>query len=207
MRVLAATSPDAQGLLTDAAEVVGEITLGGTIAFFVFVGLTAGTISGVVFVLLHRTLPAGPFGGALIGILLLIVLGTRVDPLRPGNPDFEILGPGWLAISLFTTLAAATGAFVAATAGRLSRALPLTGWALLAYVAPLLFFLLPVLVFAWPLGVLVLAGGVVFVTVGRLRVPSAAQSRRRLRALQAAVALVVLASLPAFVSALVEIAP
>ena len=49
MRVLAAMSGDgAQGLLTDADEVVGEITLSGSIAFVVFVGLGAGAIAALV---------------------------------------------------------------------------------------------------------------------------------------------------------------
>ena len=52
MRVLVATSGDgAKGLLTDADEVVGEITLSGSIAFVVFVvfvGLGAGAVAALV---------------------------------------------------------------------------------------------------------------------------------------------------------------
>ncbi len=43
MRITAATSPpEAQGRLTEAGEVVGEITLGGTVGFVLFVGWSAG---------------------------------------------------------------------------------------------------------------------------------------------------------------------
>lgn len=54
MRVLAATSGDgAQGLLTDADEVVGEITLDGTIGFIVFVGIGAGAITAIMLLIVR----------------------------------------------------------------------------------------------------------------------------------------------------------
>ncbi len=46
MRLLAATSPEAQGVLTEADQVVGDITLSGTVGFFVFAGLPFGLAVG-----------------------------------------------------------------------------------------------------------------------------------------------------------------
>ena len=34
--------------------------------------------------------------GSAFGAGLLVVLGTTIDPLRDENPDFDIVGPGWL---------------------------------------------------------------------------------------------------------------
>ena len=45
MRLLAITSPDAHGAITEAEATIGEITLGGTLGFVVFVGLPAGAWS------------------------------------------------------------------------------------------------------------------------------------------------------------------
>src|SRR5688500_18331910 len=46
MRLLAATSPDVHGSLTEAGEKIGEITVGGTLALILFAGVPAGVLSG-----------------------------------------------------------------------------------------------------------------------------------------------------------------
>ncbi len=67
MRVLAATSGDsAQGLVTEAHETVGEITLGGSVGFVVFNGIFFGAIGGVGYVLLRSWLPSRPWLGGLV---------------------------------------------------------------------------------------------------------------------------------------------
>ena len=97
MRLLAVTAgADAQGRITEAEEVVGRITVDGTLGFVVFTGLFFGTVSGAAYLLLRRWLPAGRAGGLAYGALLLVVAGTRLEPLRRGNPDFDLVGPGWV---------------------------------------------------------------------------------------------------------------
>jgi hypothetical protein len=124
MRVLAATSGDAaQGRTTDAEEVVGEITLGGTIAFLVFVGLAAGVFAAVGYLLLRRALPttAGP-AGLLLGVVLLGTIGI-IDPLSSDNVDFTILEPTWLAVLLVVATGLLLGTtFTAVTAWLVARA-------------------------------------------------------------------------------------
>src|SRR5687768_11571007 len=89
MRLLAVTAGDgAQGAITEAEEVVGRINLDGTIGLWIFGGILPGLLSGVVYVLLRRWLPSGRLGGVAFGALHLVVAATRVDPLRPDNPDF-----------------------------------------------------------------------------------------------------------------------
>ena len=81
MRLLAVTSPEAQGVLTEADQVVGEITLGGTLGFFVFAGLPFGLAVGIGYALASFVLPRGLLGGAIFGAAMLVVFGSATDPL------------------------------------------------------------------------------------------------------------------------------
>jgi hypothetical protein len=93
MRLLAVTAgPTAQGQLTEANEIVGRISIGGTIGFFLFIGVPFGVAAAAAYLLLRRWLPNGRAGGLTLGVLLLVVVGTRIDPLRANNPDFSFGG-------------------------------------------------------------------------------------------------------------------
>jgi hypothetical protein len=100
MRLLAATSPEsAQGHLTEAEEIVGEVTLSGTLGFVLFIGVFGGIIGGAMFTLLRRWLPersiaAGSLGAAMGAGLLARPSGL----LEPSSPDFAIVSPLWLAV-------------------------------------------------------------------------------------------------------------
>lgn len=125
MRVLGATSGDpAQGLLTEADEVVGEITAGGSIAIVVFVGVFGGLLAAASYLVVRRWLPsrAGP-AGVVMGILLLGTIGAG-DALSPDNVDFAILGPTWLAVTLIVALALLFGVTFTAIAARLEAGMP-----------------------------------------------------------------------------------
>jgi len=125
MRLLAATAGDgAQGMTTEAEEVVGDIDLDGTIGLYVFGGILPGLLSGVLYLVFRRWLPGGRLGGVAFGALHLVVAATRVDPLRPGNPDFDIVRPGWLSVATFASAAILHGMAVVAIANRYSTRLP-----------------------------------------------------------------------------------
>jgi hypothetical protein len=204
MRLLAVTAgPDAQGRITEADEVVGRVSVDGTLGFVVFTGLFFGLVTGALYLLLRRWLPAGRAGGLAYGALLLVVAGTRLDPLRPGNPDFDLVGPGWVSVAAFATLVVFHGMLVAALAGRFSRAVPLLGRgprALAAHV-PLLLLL--------PLGsavlVLVIVGAVVVLASQLPVVVTAWRNRRLMTVGHVALAVVAVVALPGFVSAVVDI--
>lgn len=125
MRVLAATSgDDAQGLLTEAEETVGEITLGGTIGFVIFVGLLIPLFSSLVFLALRRVLPQSAWiAGLVFGIVLLGTFGVD-DPLSPENIDFAILTPRWLAVALVTATALLFGMTFTAIAAQFDATVP-----------------------------------------------------------------------------------
>jgi hypothetical protein len=125
MRLLAVTAGDeAQGRLTEAEEVIGSIDVGGTIGLIVFGGILPGLLSGAIYVVFRRWLPSGRPGGVVFGALHLVIAATRIDPLRPDNPDFDILGPGWLAVAAFGLASVVHGMAVVAIANRYSHHFP-----------------------------------------------------------------------------------
>jgi len=123
MRLLAITSPDAHGAITEAEATIGEITAGGTLGFVLFVGLPAGALLGVLYALAGPLVRGGRAGGAALGAILLILFGTN-EPLRSENFDFNLVGPDWLSILCFTALALFQGALTVAIAARLTRGVP-----------------------------------------------------------------------------------
>jgi hypothetical protein len=125
MRLLAVTAgDDAQGRLTEADEVVGRVDVGGTIGLIIFGGILPGLLSGAIYVVFRRWLPSGRLGGVVFGALHLVIAATRIDPLRPDNPDFDLLGPGWLAVAAFGVASVVHGMAVVAIANRYSHDLP-----------------------------------------------------------------------------------
>ena len=114
---------DVQGAITDAEERVGDITVGGTIGFVIFVGVFGGVVGGLAFVALRRWLPPRAWmGGLAIGLLLLFF--ARVDPLDPESVDLEILTPDLLAVALFLTLFPLYGMTMASLVSRFERSYP-----------------------------------------------------------------------------------
>ena len=203
MRLLAVTAgPTAQGRITEADQVVGRISAEGTLGFIVFTGLFFGAASGAAYLLLRRWLPGGRTGGVAFGALLLVLAGTRLEPLRPGNPDFDLVGPGWVSVVTFAALVLFHGMLAAALAGRLSRAVPLlalTPRAIIAHVPLLLLALGSVALVAAIVGVVVVSASQVPAVAGVWR------DRRLVTAGRVILSLVALAALPSFARAITDI--
>jgi hypothetical protein len=209
MRLLAVTAGDAaQGRITEADEVVGAINVGGTVALIVFGGILPGLASGALWVIVHRWLPAGRLGGVAFGGLHLVVAATRIDPLRPGNGDFDLVGPGWLSALTFGLAAVVHGMAVAALVNRYSRAFPPAertraawAWAIAPLVpAALIVALAPALVLVLALGLAAVVG------LTRLGpVVRAARSRAALVAGRVALAALALVLLPGAVADLRDV--
>ena len=139
MRLLAVTGgDDAQGRITEADETVGAITTGGTIGFIVFVGILGGLLLALGYSVIRRWLPRR-WAGLAYGAVLVVIVATRADPLRPDNPDFDLVGPGWLAIAAFLLVLVLYGVVVAAVAARFSRSLPVLDgtWRTIRWYLPL----------------------------------------------------------------------
>lgn len=131
MRALALTSPDARGRITEAEATVGEITFGGTMFFIMFVGLATGTLGAIIFLVTRHWLP-GPRRtlGWMFGFVLLSLNGffpAIFSNLSSRNPDFQILGPVWLAITLNVALFFIYGIAFVAIHQKFERALSSRG--------------------------------------------------------------------------------
>jgi len=203
MRLLALTSPEATGRLTEAAATVGEITFEGTLGFLVFGALPFAFASTALYLLVAPWLPRGRLAGPTFGLAVFVIVSPFIDPLRSDNVDFDIVGPGWLSVLVFAALAVVQGAFLAAFAGRLSRSLPLmtrTNWA--ETVLPLL-----IGVVLWPLGVILAVGALVTFSLPRL-LPwflGVRGSRGGVIVGRVLLVLGVIAALPAFAASVVSI--
>lgn len=204
MRLLAVTAGEgAQGRITEADQVVGRISVEGTVGFVLFTALFFGTATGAAYLLVRRWLPTGRARGLVYGGLLLLLAGTRLEPLREGNVDFDLVGPGWVSVLTFSALVLFHGMLVAALAGRASRAIPLLAREprAIAAHAPLL-LLVPLL----PLvGVLAVVGALVVLVTRTRPVLAAWHARRLVPAGQVLLALVALLALPGFASAVASI--
>jgi len=128
MRIIGATSGDgAQGRLTDAEEVVGEITLGGTVGFVIFAGLVVPIATAFLYLPVRRFLPNRAWqSGLLYSVLLLAVFGIS-DPLERDSIDFVILSPNWLSVVLVITAAALFGLTLASMVALCERSVPTIG--------------------------------------------------------------------------------
>jgi hypothetical protein len=205
MRAIAATSGRAaQGKLTEADEVVGFITVDGTIGFVLFVGIGAGVLSALLYIALRPVLPTGRAGGLLFGAFLLVVAATRLDPLRADNPDFDIVGPDLLSIVIFGALPVLLGTTVAALTARLSAAVPLLSSSPATWLPHLA--LAPALLVT-PVAALIILAGAVTIAARRLHASRPlVPTDRALVASRVFVATIALVALPGFVLALADIA-
>jgi hypothetical protein len=206
MRLLAVTAGDsAQGRITEADEVVGRITLDGTIGFVLFNGIFGGVAAVGLYLLVRRFVPAGRLGGVAFGLGLLVVFGALIDPMRKANPDFDIVGPGWLAVLVFTALAVAFGVAVQGIVARVSVWLPLLSAdrrTLVRYAFPVA---LAVLAFSVTAFLIVI--GIIAVLATRWRpVVDAVRSPRWVVAGRVLLVAVVLVSLPSIVLNMSDIA-
>lgn len=205
MRLLASTAGnEAQGRETEAEEIVGRISTGGTVSFIFFTALFFGIASGVVYLLIRRWLPAGRLGGLTFGALLLVLAATRLEPLRSDNADFDLVGPGWLAATAFGLLVVLHGMLVAALAGRYSQTLPLLARdrrSLLGH-APLL-ALLPM---APALVVVAVVGGLVAALRRLEPLVNAVRSPKALVGGRVILAILAVGALPACVATFADIA-
>ena len=160
MRVLAITSPDrVQGLRTEADEVIGRVSTGGTTFLIVVAGIGAGAAGLVLFLVLRRWLPDRSLIAGLVGVA--IGAGLLVRPLgfiASDNTDFALVEPLALAVGLCLAMIVLFGATFGVLVDRLAPQWPRPGWSVHGVVSVLPFGLLlpaPLLFIAAIVGVLV----------------------------------------------------
>lgn len=123
MRIAALAAPGARGLLTENGNVVGEITLPGTVALLVFGGIGSAIVGAGAFVVFDPWLPRRTvMRGLVLGGFLLAFAGTLV--IDAANADFVLLGNRTLNVTLFSSLFPAFGLVASGTAAFLDRRIP-----------------------------------------------------------------------------------
>ena len=127
MRIAGATASDsAQGRTTEAGFQVGEITVGGTLGLVIFIGITAGLIGAVLYVVfrpwLHWT---GRWRDVAFGVVLFAVGSATSSVLDPDNIDFVILGNSLFLVLMVLALFLAFGMLIDWAYAILDRRLPI----------------------------------------------------------------------------------
>lgn len=109
------------GRLTENGNVVGEFTLGGTIALVIFVGLLGGILASVGVVASEPWLRwLGPWRGVGFGVVVLTVYTSDIF----ASVDFLILDPLTLNVAMFLALIMGFGLAVVGFGRLLDRKLP-----------------------------------------------------------------------------------
>lgn len=127
----AASGTRGGGRITEAGFTVGELTLGGTIALVVFVGIISGIVGAGMYLAMRPWLGwAGKWRGVAFGILLFGLTSATSDLMNPDNVDFSILGNGPLLVVLIVGLFVGFGVVADWVFGMLDRRLPHSdkGW-------------------------------------------------------------------------------
>ena len=137
MRLATILHEDTVGRLTENGEVIGSITLNGTLALMVFGGLGMGLLAGTIWVIVGPWIPGQGLSRALVTAIAAIALGTPALVQRT-NPDFVILGRDPLVIVLLVGLVGLVGLSIAlvdrALDARLPRPRPGIGISTTAYL-------------------------------------------------------------------------
>lgn len=114
MRIAGATGrAAAQGAETEAGFRVGELTLGGTIALVVFVGIFTGIIGAALYAVFRPWLWwAGRLRGLVFGVVLFAIGSASSDVMNPDNVDFLILGNDVINVVMIVALFLAFGVVI-----------------------------------------------------------------------------------------------
>jgi hypothetical protein len=144
MRILAATSPDeVQGLLTEADETIGEVSVGGSLFLIIGIGIGASVMGLALFSTVRRWLPDRSPAAGLIGVA--IGAGLLVRPsglLASTNRDFTLVAPVALAVALCLATLVLFGATFGALVDSMAPRWPRPGWSPKGVVSVLPFALL-----------------------------------------------------------------
>lgn len=120
MRVAAILHEDAAGIFTENGEVIGHVTVNGTLALMVFGGLVMGLLAGTIWVIVGPWIPGRGLARALLTAVAAIALGTP-SLVQRSNPDFVILDHDPLIVALLVGLVGLVGLSIALVDGALTR--------------------------------------------------------------------------------------
>jgi hypothetical protein len=108
MRLAALRVPGAAGALTENGNVIGELTVAGTLALVVFVGLFFGAVAGSIWVVISPWVPRRTFARLAVSVPVAVGL-TSLGLIEGSNHDFEVLGHDAVVVALLVALVALGG--------------------------------------------------------------------------------------------------
>jgi hypothetical protein len=123
MRLATIRHEDAVGIFTDNGEVIGHITINGTLALMVFGGMGMGFVAGTIWVIVRPWLPETPAARAITTAVAAVAIGTPTVIQRT-NPDFVVLRHDPVVVALLIGLVGLTGLSIAVVDGALDARLP-----------------------------------------------------------------------------------
>ncbi|HEX2469967.1 MAG TPA: hypothetical protein VHK05_05210 [Candidatus Limnocylindrales bacterium] len=123
MRLATILHEDTVGLRTENGEVIGNITLNGTLALMTFGGLGMGLMAGTIWVIVSPWIPDRGLARAFATATAAIALGTP-SLIQRTNPDFFLLGYDPIVVVLLIGLVGLVGFSIALVDGALDARLP-----------------------------------------------------------------------------------
>ncbi len=123
MRLATILHEDTVGLRTENGEVIGNITLNGTLALMTFGGLGMGLMAGTIWVIVGPWIPGRGLARALATAIVAIALGTP-SLVQRTNPDFFLLGHDRLVVAMLIGLVGLVGFSIALVDDALDARLP-----------------------------------------------------------------------------------
>lgn len=123
MRLATILHENTVGATTEAGEVIGEITLNGTLALITFGGLGMGLVAGTIWVIVGPWVPGRGVARALVTAGAAIALGTPLLVQRT-NIDFAILDHDPVVVALLIGLVGLVGFSIALVDDALDARLP-----------------------------------------------------------------------------------
>ena len=123
MRVATILHEDRVGMFTENGELIGRISVQGTLALMTFGGLGMGLLAGAIWVIVSPWIPGRGLARARVTAIAAIALGT--PPLiQRTNPDFTILRHDPIVVVLLVGLVGLVGFSIATVDGALDARLP-----------------------------------------------------------------------------------
>lgn len=124
MRIAAIAAPDRViGATTENGNRIGDITVGGTLALIVFVGILLGLVGAIAYLIAEPWLTwAGRWHGVVFGGFLLAIGGAGT--LTSDNFDFFLVGNQEIVVAMFVGLFLGFGMTITGVVRRLERRLP-----------------------------------------------------------------------------------
>ena len=124
MRIAAVAAPDRViGATTENGNRIGDITVGGTLAIVVFVGVLLGLVGAIAYLVAEPWLAwTGRWRGVAFGVFLLAIGGAGT--LTSDNFDFFLVGNQELVVAMFVALFLGFGMLLVPVVARLEQRLP-----------------------------------------------------------------------------------